>query len=386
MNNIDDIEDMEDEALMRKLRDSVKLKSFGEIFAEFQTKEAASAKEVFRASKGTAVAGGGYGRPYRNKQLFVSVTAIIMCIVLLLSLIGTFLYFQGDRTITLPPEVENNLIMTAIGYEELHRQGIFIPNLDNLTDRIVRRGDDRDTDVTKLFAIDGNFGDSWVTIRIVVYADFRPRDEAYFEGGRLVEVHEREVRINSSTNEGRYSYRMLFEVDNIRYYITLTTQTGGGYMPLLDELLRERMHGSPNPPNPPVGDIDLTEITLEKLKAADVFVLNLGAIDDITAGRAYDRESGRTLFFVVDGYFCGYPVNIRIVAHGEDIEVIDNYEKFLGTNTPTEEIEHSNNVRHDPDNGIYRIAFIYDWEIFHFVELTTPVRGMYLPLLHAILQ
>ena len=391
MSDIDNIDDVDDKVVKEVAKRIYKPVTYEEHYAKFQAEQAAeSATEVYNTGNGTAVMSSGNGQSFmsRNyKQFFVSMTAIIICLALLL---GMFMYFHfRERWHDTPPEIPTDLNMVVIDADELHQQDIFIPNLDNLTNITLMRGDDRETGETKMFWISGYFNSNRVTIRIVVYEFYMPSDETYFEGGKSVEIHKKTVNVSASYVDGRYTYRLFFvETDSnhdvISYYIVLTTQNSGDYMYLLDELLRERIiEGCPD--DPPIGDTILEDIEISELQTHERFNLNLNPLDKVTAQRAYDRESDRILFFVVDGYFGNSHVNIRIMV--DDFYQISDGENFVGGRPifPNDHMGLINDVRNE-DYYLYRITLIYNFEIFHYIELTTQSIGEYESFLYAILK
>jgi len=388
MNNDEKIDDelVADEELVAKvLRNEYKGKTFDEHLARIKARQqvreavAESANNVVYAGNGTAVFGGSGRTSAHRKQIWISSVAIAMCIILLFSLIGGFLYVHFREPARFDPILESDLNMVEIDYLTLQQQNIFVPNLSSLTDVIILRGNHRETEETIMFRFEGRLGDSRVTIRIVVHADFMPSDQEYFEDGSYIAVDQRNIWVNSATQEGRHFYWLYFTDNNIRYYVVLTTFRSGEHLALLNEIFQERP--ATKPPNPPNDYISMYE-----LRASDVFKLNLDGLNIITVKRR--RESGRVLMYVVEGkgYFGGCHMFLRIMADAGYIP--DDIGNFAGKGMREIEVNGQEIIvmpfiRYN-NQYVYRIMFSYD-KVLHLIELTTPNNGGYESFLNAIL-
>jgi len=389
MDETDEIEDQKIKQLLYDHLDRMRgqPRSFDEVFSEIQERQANGERSAeFADDIVFAGAGGGAAAVKRRRpaprKLWTSTVAIAMSLILMFTVIGgVFVYLNNrDSDIYIPTHVE--LVMVAIDRDTLYRQSsIFIPNLDSLDDVVIARGDHRDTGVTKLFWIDGHFRDSRVAVRIIVYDGFVPTDIADFEGGSPVIVDERTVIVNTEYNYGLYRYRLSFIIDDIRYFVVLTTYNSGEYIPLLEALLVRYIGANPNPQ--PEIDLDMTVIGQEELPN-NIFIPNLSALDNIIVRRGTRKDTGVTVLYEMAGYFGGSRVRIRTITlmgfWPNDMDyflggaLIDGFGEFWAR-------------LFSDDEDIYRIIFSTD-EFFvrHFVELDRGISGGYVGFLNAIFE
>jgi len=135
-----------------------------------------------------------------------------------------------------PNPPDGDTVKTEIKIDELPTTTL---NFDGLDDMTARRVDHRETENTIMFIIEGYFGDSHMTMRMIVDSEYIPSDASYFGGGNMLQVNDRFVRANITQNGDNYIHRFIFLEDMKWCYVELVSLDSNEYLPFLYDIFQQ---------------------------------------------------------------------------------------------------------------------------------------------------